>query len=211
MTHQDVARPATRRPQELLTVAVPRIGAHGRVTVEVVGEVDHFTAPLLSACLDTHVARGGLRELVVDMDGVTFLGAAGLAILARADLRCRERGARFRVRPQGRAAVRRPLELAGLTHLLDDPWRTGGGRRTAPRPGGRPGDPRTTSPSAIDGDGGGGGGGGWRSSGEGRGRYRADSDPCRCGPADEPPPIRVARVGAARGWRAPARRSSQRT
>jgi anti-sigma B factor antagonist len=135
MTHQDVARPATRRPQQLLTVAVPRIGAHGRVTVEVVGEVDHFTAPLLSACLDTHATRGGLRELVVDMEAVTFLGAAGLAVLARADRLCRERGARLRVRDHDCAVVRRPLELVGLTHLFDDPWRPPGGRRTVVRPG----------------------------------------------------------------------------
>jgi anti-anti-sigma factor len=135
MVHQDVVRPACRQPQELLTVAVPRIGAHGRVTVEVVGEVDHFTAPLLSACLESHVRRGGLRELVMDMDGVTFLGAAGLAVLARADRLCRERGARLLVRHEGRAAVRRPLELVGLTHLLDDPWTAARGRRTALRSG----------------------------------------------------------------------------
>src|SRR3712207_7139552 len=41
--------------------------ARGRVTVEVDGEVDSYTAPLLEACLHTQTGRPELRTLVVDL------------------------------------------------------------------------------------------------------------------------------------------------
>jgi anti-sigma B factor antagonist len=88
------------------------------VIVEVVGEVDHYTAPLLGGCLRRQCERRGLRELVVDMDGVTFLAGAGLTVLAQARQRCSTRGVRLMVRCSGRRAVLRPLQLAGLSGLV---------------------------------------------------------------------------------------------
>ncbi|MGY1805782.1 anti-sigma factor antagonist [Blastococcus sp. SYSU D00669] len=117
----------------------------GRAAVEVVGEVDAYTAPLLEACLRSRAGAPGLRELVVHLDRVTFLGAAGVHVLARADRRCRVRGARLVLRTGGRRAVVRPLRLTGLADLVPvDPADAGPatrGRRRArplgpPRPGG---------------------------------------------------------------------------
>jgi anti-anti-sigma factor len=87
------------------------------VVVEVVGEVDAFTAPLLEACLSSQSARGGLTELVVDLERVTFLGAAGISTLAQAHRRCRMRAARLVVRCSHRRVIRH-LQLSGLSELV---------------------------------------------------------------------------------------------
>jgi anti-sigma B factor antagonist len=111
----DVVSP---HPEPFLTVnARPRDAR--RVVLDVVGHVDAFTAPLLRACLGTQLSRPGLRELVVDVGGVDFLGAAGVSAIAEAARRCRERGLRLRLRAHGSASVLRPLELAGALDGLE--------------------------------------------------------------------------------------------
>ncbi|MGY1602471.1 STAS domain-containing protein [Geodermatophilus sp. SYSU D00815] len=130
---------STLEPGDLLSVTtVP--GPHpGRAVVEVVGEVDACTAPVLEACLRTHATRPGVRELVVHLQRVGFLGAAGVGVLARTDRRCRARGARLVVRTGGRRAVLRPLELTGLTGTVAvDPADGERSRPCGPRPGRRP-------------------------------------------------------------------------
>jgi len=104
--------------KDLLRVTARPIDGHGRVVLDVAGEVDHYTAPLLSSCLGTECHRGGLRELVVDLDGVTFLAGAGLSALAQARRWCSTREARLVLCCSGRRAVLRPLEMAGLSDLL---------------------------------------------------------------------------------------------
>jgi anti-anti-sigma factor len=112
-----MTRPAVDDDRLLSVAAVPG-SARGRVTVEVDGEVDSYTAPLLEACLDTQTRRPGLRTLVVDLARVRFLGATGAAVIARAHARCAERGARLVVRcPQG-GIVGRTLQVTGVADLV---------------------------------------------------------------------------------------------
>jgi anti-anti-sigma factor len=80
------------------------------MVVQVTGEVDAYTAPLLQLCLDSQATQRGLRELVVDLEQVTFLGAAGNTVLAQAHRRCRMRGARLVIRTGGRRNILRPLQ-----------------------------------------------------------------------------------------------------
>jgi anti-sigma B factor antagonist len=106
------------RPEKFLTIdARPRSESH--VVLDVVGRVDACTAPLLQACLRTQLSRAGLRELVVDLGGVEFLGAAGVSTIVEAARRGRERGLRFRLRAHGRRSVLRPLIVAGLFDDLE--------------------------------------------------------------------------------------------
>jgi anti-sigma B factor antagonist len=125
-------------PTDLLAVtALPGDGS-GRVVVEVTGAVDTSTAPLLDACLRTQSGRRGVRELVVDLEQVTVLAAAGVAVLAQAHRRCRLRGARFAVRSGGRRNVLLALELSGAADsaAVDPPdtvWQQTSTRRPAPQ------------------------------------------------------------------------------
>lgn len=112
------ARAQDHDASDLLWVAARLAGGRHRVIVDVVGEVDHYTAPLLGDCLHRQCDRRGLRELVVDLDGVTFLGGAGLTVLARTRRRCSTRGIRLVVWSSGHRAVLRSLQLGGLSDLL---------------------------------------------------------------------------------------------
>jgi hypothetical protein len=77
----DLAGPAVEA-RDLLRVSARPMDRRGRVTVDVVGEIDDYTVPLLDCCLRTHAARRGVRRLVVDVAEVTVLGAAGRAVPA---------------------------------------------------------------------------------------------------------------------------------
>jgi anti-anti-sigma factor len=109
---------ATVVPEELLSVTGSPVDGGGRVVVAVRGEVDAYTAPLLEACLDGQVARRKVRTVVVDLEQVTHLGAAGIAVLVRVRRRCLARGARLVVRTGGQRRAQLPLELAGLAQLV---------------------------------------------------------------------------------------------
>jgi anti-sigma B factor antagonist len=104
---------APDRTRLLSVTALPPVRP-GHVVVEVVGEVDAYTAPLLDACLATQTRRHGVATLTVDMRRVTFLGAAGVSVLAQAQRRCRMRGTRLAVVPDSRGRVVHPLRLCGL-------------------------------------------------------------------------------------------------
>lgn len=101
-------------PTRLLSVTALPPTRPGHVVVEVVGEVDAYTAPLLDACLTTQTRRRGVRTLTVDMRRVTFLGAAGVSVLARTQRRCRMRGAGMAVVPDTQDRVLRAMQLCGL-------------------------------------------------------------------------------------------------
>ncbi|MGY1763679.1 STAS domain-containing protein [Geodermatophilus sp. SYSU D00779] len=132
------ASPAAPDTGQLLSVTVVPGGRPGRVVVEVIGEVDAYTAPALDVCLHSQARQRGVRVLVVDLSRVTFIGAAGVTVLAQADRRCRMRGARLVVRTGGRRRVLRPLQLTGFADLVaidpSEPEPQGSGPRTAARP-----------------------------------------------------------------------------
>jgi anti-sigma B factor antagonist len=105
-------------PAELLSVSAGQVDDQRRLVMAVSGEVDQYTAPLLSSALRSQCRGGTIHELVVDMEHVSFLGGAGLSALAQVRQECLMRGIRLVVRCNGRRAVIRPLHLAGLSELL---------------------------------------------------------------------------------------------
>ncbi|WP_219415527.1 STAS domain-containing protein [Pseudonocardia nigra] len=87
-----------------------------RATVRVSGELDLFTAPALERRLDA-LRGAGCRHVDLDMAGVTFLAAAGLTVLARADRDYRAVPGRVLLAGTTRAC-RRLLALSGLAGML---------------------------------------------------------------------------------------------
>lgn len=69
-------------PADILGLQVAGHGPDARV-VTVTGDVDTVTAPQLAAVLTTELASAGL--VVVNLDGVHFLGSAGLQVLFEAN------------------------------------------------------------------------------------------------------------------------------
>ncbi|WP_063780841.1 STAS domain-containing protein [Nonomuraea sp. SBT364] len=88
----------------------------GRVTVEVAGELDIATTPLLRARLREAVARGP-GEVVLDLRGLTFADAAGLGALVAARLHA-EAGGSSLVLAEVPPSLTRLLRITGLdAHL----------------------------------------------------------------------------------------------
>jgi anti-sigma B factor antagonist len=100
---------------DIVRFAVSSTDAGVRITA--VGEVDSSSAPLLRTELETALDGGDLRELVVDLVGVTFLDSAGLSVLAGAHRRAVAGNVRLRVLASSRAVIR-PLQITGLWDLL---------------------------------------------------------------------------------------------
>jgi anti-anti-sigma factor len=110
-------RAATDAAPLLSVTTLPRIRP-GYVVVEVIGRLDDLTAPVVEACLRSQAVQRGVHELVVDLTQVTFLGSAGVTVLAQAHRRCRMRGVRLLLHGGGRRTVLRPLHVAGLTDIV---------------------------------------------------------------------------------------------
>lgn len=103
-----------------LSIAVESIG--GRVVVlRLAGELDMVTAPGFAEQVQTHVTDrdedGRAISLVLDLSGITFLGSAGLAVLAEARNLALARAVDVRVVAQSRTVLR-PMEVTGLDKVL---------------------------------------------------------------------------------------------
>ena len=109
------ARPPATDADRFLSVTAVSV-ARGRVVVEVVGEVDTFTAPLLRSVLDTHLQLQP-TELVIDLFGIQFLGSAGLAVLVETHKSARDRDVGLRLIITT-GAVARALTVTGLIDLF---------------------------------------------------------------------------------------------
>jgi anti-sigma B factor antagonist len=93
--------------------------APGQVVIEVGGEVDMLTSPQLrSAVLDQLEPETGVELVVLDLDGVTFLGTSGLAVLIEVREAAHTAGVELRLACTARRVLR-PLTIAGLIPLFD--------------------------------------------------------------------------------------------
>src|SRR6266508_5230953 len=91
-----MSRPADDQPAPADLTTTLRHDQEGEVLF-VSGELDASTAPQLRLQLDD-LSRDGECEIVVDLSDVTFLDAAGIAVLVNTDARLRGRGPRLIVR-----------------------------------------------------------------------------------------------------------------
>jgi anti-sigma B factor antagonist len=96
---------------ELLSLEVQ---CRGPATVVIAtGEIDMLTADRLRETLIAQM-NSSSELLVVDLDGVGFLGSMGLTALALAQRVALERGVELRVVANSRATLR-PLQITGMT------------------------------------------------------------------------------------------------
>lgn len=107
---------ATARPLGLI-VSYP---APTVCVVQVAGELDTLTAPVLADCVREQLAAGPV-QLVIDMEGVTFLGSAALSTLLQCSrwLETAVPGSKLHLSGTHRRIVSRPLELVGLLPLFN--------------------------------------------------------------------------------------------
>ena len=96
---------------------VTRDAGDGRVVVEVGGEVDMLTSPQLRTAVLGAMADGP-SAVVLALDGVTFLGTSGLAVLIEVREAAQDAGVALRLACTGRRVLR-PLSIAGLVPMFD--------------------------------------------------------------------------------------------
>lgn len=106
----------TARPRfGACSVSSERLG-NGIAVVSVAGEVDLYTAPLLSRALSAALEANG-HGIVVDLAECEFVDSAALGTLVEANARLGERDRRLSlVAPEG--GVRRAIELMGLDRVF---------------------------------------------------------------------------------------------
>jgi anti-sigma B factor antagonist len=80
------------------------------------GEVDVFTAPALRDFL-LELLEGGMRRLVVDLSGVSFLDSTGLAVLVGIWQRLRYHEGSFAL-AEANASITQVLRTTGLDQAL---------------------------------------------------------------------------------------------
>jgi anti-sigma B factor antagonist len=95
---------------DIMGLQVTGDGPDSRV-VTVTGEIDVVTAPDLADCLTTQLA--GSQVVVVDLDGVRFLGSAGVAVLFEANELATRQGRDLQLVSHSRAA-NLALKVTGL-------------------------------------------------------------------------------------------------
>jgi anti-sigma B factor antagonist len=93
-----------------LDLGVSEHGQDARV-VTVGGEIDALTAPELAACLAEQLVAVSL--VVLDLDGVQFIGSAGLSVLFEANERATRAGRHLRLVCHSRV-VNRALDATEL-------------------------------------------------------------------------------------------------
>jgi anti-anti-sigma factor len=101
-----------------LNIVVESVGPRA-VVLHLAGELDMVTAPGFAEHVQQHVASGDQHgpSLVLDLSGVTFLGSAGLAVLAEARNLAVARAVQVRVVAASRNVLR-PMEVTGLDKVL---------------------------------------------------------------------------------------------
>ncbi|WP_084402220.1 STAS domain-containing protein [Lentzea albidocapillata] len=102
--------------RQALRVCSGRTGP-ARAVVELVGEVDMSTAPLLAERLAGLLAED-IDHVVLDLSGLTFLSAAGVNVLLAADRSARTRGVAISLAGCG-GVVRRVLQATGVQNRFD--------------------------------------------------------------------------------------------
>lgn len=102
---------------DAISIDVDADSQPGRSIIRVGGEIDMLTAPVLRETLLPLVDEPS-ADVVLDLDGVTFLASTGLGVLVEAAQRAEAAGAALRLVCSSRA-VTRPLELTGLNQILD--------------------------------------------------------------------------------------------
>ncbi|MGZ4749397.1 MAG: STAS domain-containing protein [Oryzihumus sp.] len=88
----------------------------GDARVRLVGELDMATASQLVSLVET-LLRGGHRDVVLDLTGLTFVDAGGLAGLVAAHTLCRNEEADLTI-SGCRPLTQQLLALTGLSDLL---------------------------------------------------------------------------------------------
>jgi anti-anti-sigma factor len=96
------------------------VAGHTTLVLTVYGELDLATSPQLLEAALKGLSISDVRDVVVDLSGVSFLDASGLTAMARACRALRDGGRGFKVRG-ATGIVAEILHLSGLAEVFGLP------------------------------------------------------------------------------------------
>ena len=105
-----------QRDAELADFHIRILSMDGRSIVHISGELDTYTAARLRDALVGLISAGS-RHIVVDLAGVSFMGASGLGVLVAAGKRLRRDDGKLLLR-SAPPSVQRMIEITGLDASL---------------------------------------------------------------------------------------------
>ena len=115
-SRRSVDEPSGRARREVPGLSITRSATSGGPCVSVTGELDLMSAGAADGAL--REAGRGARSLMLDLRELTFMDAAGLAVVIDADARARQAGGRLIVRVRS-SCVRRLFELTHAEQSLE--------------------------------------------------------------------------------------------
>ena len=89
-----------------------------RLTVQLNGELDHHSAERTRVVMDTMLHDVSVRELMIDLSGVTFMDSAGLGVILGRYRIIQLRGGRIMIKGAS-SQVDRIFEMSGLYALVE--------------------------------------------------------------------------------------------
>lgn len=89
-----------------------------RLTVQLKGELDHHSAERTRLVMDTMLHDVSVRELLMDLSGVTFMDSAGLGVILGRYRIIQLRGGRIMIKGAS-SQVDRIFEMSGLYALVE--------------------------------------------------------------------------------------------
>lgn len=92
--------------------------AEDRLTARIKGELDHHSAAQARAQLDALIADKRIRELRLDLKGLTFMDSSGLGVILGRYRVIAERGGKMSIGGANRS-IERILRMAGIYALVD--------------------------------------------------------------------------------------------
>jgi anti-anti-sigma factor len=110
-----LARSPRRRAQAPVTREAP-VAARRLHTVELVGELDRLSAPLLEREIE-RVCEEGVDAVTLDLRRLTYIDPTGVSVVAFRSRLCAKRGFKFALIP-GPPLVQRAFARAGLLERL---------------------------------------------------------------------------------------------
>ena len=92
--------------------------AEDRLTARIKGELDHHSAAQARAQLDALIADKRIRELRLDLKGLTFMDSSGLGVILGRYRVITGRGSKMSIGGANRS-IERVVRMAGIYALVD--------------------------------------------------------------------------------------------
>ena len=87
------------------------------LTIRLEGELDHHSAESIRTLIDNEIAESGCTDLILDMEGVTFMDSSGLGVILGRYRLLNSQGGTLSI-CGANSTVERILRMSGLYSLI---------------------------------------------------------------------------------------------